>query len=116
MNFSFENKINKIIFHQQGNFLFVNAGVERLIRSSATSRADELKILEIKFLIYSLIFSLYKENEHNIIYFLLYISFILSIHFLSICERASSVIRKAQFPFATPGWFIFVSLPKPHKS
>ena len=63
MNFSFENKINKTIFHQQGSFLFVDAEDERLIKSSVTSRADELKILFIKFLICSLIFSLYKENE-----------------------------------------------------
>ena len=62
MNFGFENKINKIIFHQQGSFLFVDAGDERLIKSSTTSRADELKILFIKFLICSLI-CLYKENE-----------------------------------------------------
>ena len=34
---------------------FVDAGDERLIRSSAASRADELKILFIKFLICSLI-------------------------------------------------------------
>ena len=62
MNFSFENKINKIIFHQQGSFLFGYAGVERLIRSSTTSRADELKILFIKFLICSLTFRIHKEN------------------------------------------------------
>ena len=55
MNFSFENKINKIIFHQQGSFLFVDAGDERPLGSSMTSRADELKILFIKFLICSLI-------------------------------------------------------------
>ena len=55
MNFSFENKINKIIFHQQDGFLFVDAEDERLIKSSTTSRADELKILFIKFLICSLI-------------------------------------------------------------
>ena len=62
MNFGFENKINKIIFHQQGSFLFVDAGDERPLGSSMTSRADELKILFIKFLICSLI-RLYKENE-----------------------------------------------------
>ena len=56
MNFGFENKINKIIFHQQGSFLFVDAGDERPLGSSMTSRADELKISFINFLICSLVF------------------------------------------------------------
>ena len=54
--FSEANKINRKIFHQQGNFLFVAAEDEQLTKSSTTSRADELKILFIKFLICSLTF------------------------------------------------------------
>ena len=50
------SKINRRIFHQQGSFLFAYAEVERLVRSSTTSRADELKILFIKFLICLLTF------------------------------------------------------------
>ena len=71
MNFGFENKINKIIFHQQGSFLFVDAGDERPLGSSMTSRADELKILFIKFLICSLI-RLYKENEQLLLHIFYY--------------------------------------------
>ena len=63
--FSEANKINRKIFHQQGNFLFVAAGDERLTKSSTTSRADELKILFIKFLICSLTFICTKKMNIN---------------------------------------------------
>ena len=51
------------LFLPAGQFSFVDAGDEQLPRSSTTSRADELKILFIKFLICSLTYSLHKENE-----------------------------------------------------
>ena len=64
-------KINRKFFHQQGEFLFVDAGGERLIRSSTTSRADELKILFIKFLICSLTLSAQKNEQRINFLFLL---------------------------------------------